>query len=65
MNKHIIIAAFTRDPELRYTPSGTAVFEGTLSGERTVRVPSKTAVPLGVKKAPRRTQLQARDCGHR
>ncbi|BDP44797.1 single-stranded DNA-binding protein (plasmid) [Deinococcus aetherius] len=34
MNKVLIIAALARDPELRYTPGGTAVLDLTLAGER-------------------------------
>ena len=33
MNHVFLIGALARDPELRYTPSGTAVFEATVAGE--------------------------------
>ncbi|GGM20802.1 single-stranded DNA-binding protein [Deinococcus aerophilus] len=33
MNHVYLIGALARDPELRYTPSGTAVFEATVAGE--------------------------------
>ncbi|WP_155300674.1 single-stranded DNA-binding protein [Deinococcus kurensis] len=33
MNHVLLVGAAARDPELRYTPSGTAVFEVTLAGE--------------------------------
>ena len=33
MNHVYLIGALARDPELRYTPSGTAVFEATIAGE--------------------------------
>ena len=33
MNHVFLIGALARDPELRYTPSGTAVFEATIAGE--------------------------------
>lgn len=32
-NTVFLIGALARDPELRYTPNGTAIFEGTLAGE--------------------------------
>lgn len=35
-NNVLLIGALARDPELRYTPSGTAVFEGTLAGEERI-----------------------------
>lgn len=34
MNQMTVVAALTRDAELRYTPGGTAVLEYTLAGER-------------------------------
>ena len=33
MNHVYLIGALTRNPELRYTPSGTAIYEGTVAGE--------------------------------
>ena len=33
MNHVFLMGALARDPELRYTPSGTAVFEATVAGE--------------------------------
>ncbi|MDR6219023.1 single-stranded DNA-binding protein [Deinococcus soli (ex Cha et al. 2016)] len=36
MNHVYLVGALARDPELRYTPSGTAVFEATVAGEDTV-----------------------------
>lgn len=33
MNHVFLIGALARDPELRYTPNGTAVFEATVAGE--------------------------------
>ncbi|GAA5501068.1 single-stranded DNA-binding protein [Deinococcus xinjiangensis] len=36
LNTHFLIGTLVRDPELRYTPSGMAVFEFTLAGEREV-----------------------------
>lgn len=34
MNQMMVVGALTRDPELRYTPGGSAVLEYTVSGER-------------------------------
>jgi len=33
MNQVYLIGAMTRDPELRYTPSGVPIYEGTIAGE--------------------------------
>ena len=37
MNKVILIGRLTRDPELRYTPSGTPVAKFTLAVDRSVK----------------------------
>ncbi|WP_261665343.1 single-stranded DNA-binding protein [Deinococcus sp. Marseille-Q6407] len=45
MNNHILLqGVLTRDPELRYTPSGLAIFEGTISGEHTT--PDGKTIPF-------------------
>ena len=58
MNHVYLVGALARDPELRYTPNGTAVFEATVAGE------DRVVVQAGVVHEDRRSAELRLDTGY-